>query len=66
MLAPYLAAAERELPDLVELVTGMAEGSGVSFWELFCVNAFELSPCRSPQRLLAGQVTGAGGADEAA
>jgi hypothetical protein len=25
----------------VELVTGMAEGSGVSFWELFCVNAFE-------------------------
>ncbi|HWC43108.1 MAG TPA: hypothetical protein VHK02_14065, partial [Actinomycetota bacterium] len=33
LLAPYLAAAERELPDLVELVTGMAEGSGVSFWE---------------------------------
>ena len=41
LLGPYLAAAERELPDLVELVTGMAEGSGVSFWELFCVNAFE-------------------------
>ena len=41
LLAPYLAAAERELPDLVELVTGMAEGSGVSFWELFWVNAFE-------------------------
>ena len=41
LLAPFLAAAERELPDLVELVTGMAEGSGVSFWELFCVNAFE-------------------------
>ena len=41
LLTPYLAAAERELPDLVELVTGMAEGSGVSFWELFCVNAFE-------------------------
>jgi hypothetical protein len=41
LLAPYLAAAERELPDLVELVTGMAEGSGVSFWALFCVNAFE-------------------------
>jgi isopenicillin-N N-acyltransferase like protein len=41
MLAPYMAAAERELPDLVELVTGMAEGAGVSFWELFCVNAFE-------------------------
>jgi isopenicillin-N N-acyltransferase-like protein len=65
LLAPYLAAAERELPDLVELVTGMAEGSGVSFWELFCVNAFEeLEPVlearsgRSP-----GQVTGAGGTD---
>jgi isopenicillin-N N-acyltransferase-like protein len=41
LLTPYLAAAERELPDLVELVTGMAEGAGVSFWELFCVNAFE-------------------------
>ena len=41
LLAPYLTAAERELPDLVELVTGMAEGAGVSFWELFCVNAFE-------------------------
>ena len=41
LLAPYLAVAERELPDLVELVTGMAEGAGVSFWELFCVNAFE-------------------------
>ena len=41
LLALYLAAAERELPDLVELVTGMAEGAGVSFWELFCVNAFE-------------------------
>jgi isopenicillin-N N-acyltransferase like protein len=41
LLAPYLAAAERELPDLVELVTGMAEGAGVSFWELFYVNAFE-------------------------
>jgi isopenicillin-N N-acyltransferase like protein len=63
LLAPYLTAAERELPDLVELVTGMAEGAGVSFWELFCVNAFEeLEPLlearggRSP-----GQVTGAAG-----
>lgn len=66
LLAPYLAAAERELPDLVELVTGMAEGSGVSFWELFCVNAFEeLEPvleARSGRSL--GQVTGAGGTDE--
>jgi isopenicillin-N N-acyltransferase-like protein len=63
LLAPYLAAAERELPDLVELVTGMAEGSGVSFWELFCVNAFEeLEPLleeRSGRTL--GQITGAGG-----
>ena len=63
LLAPYLAAAERELPDLVELVTGMAEGSGVSFWELFCVNAFEeLEPLleeRSGRTL--GQTTGAGG-----
>jgi isopenicillin-N N-acyltransferase like protein len=62
LLAPYLAAAERELPDLVELVTGMAEGAGVSFWELFCVNAFEeLEPrleTRSGRSL--GQVTGTG------
>ena len=41
LLGPYLGAAERELPDLVEVVTGMAEGAGVSFWELFYVNAFE-------------------------
>jgi isopenicillin-N N-acyltransferase like protein len=61
MLAPYLAAAERELPDLVELVTGMAEGAGVSFWELFYVNAFEeldpLLEARSGRSL--GQITGA-------
>jgi isopenicillin-N N-acyltransferase like protein len=64
LLAPYLAVAERELPDLVELVTGMAEGAGVSFWELFCVNAFEelepLLEARSGRSL--GRVTGAGGA----
>jgi isopenicillin-N N-acyltransferase like protein len=63
LLAPYLAAAERELPDLVELVTGMAEGSGVSFWELFCVNAFEelepLLEARHGRSL--GQVTGTSG-----
>jgi isopenicillin-N N-acyltransferase like protein len=61
MLGPYLAAAERELPDLVELVTGMAEGAGVSFWELFYVNAFEeldpLLEARSGRSL--GQITGA-------
>jgi isopenicillin-N N-acyltransferase-like protein len=66
LLAPYLAAAERELPDLVELVTGMAEGAGVSFWELFCVNAFEelepLLEARNGHSL--GQVTGAGGPAE--
>jgi isopenicillin-N N-acyltransferase like protein len=62
LLAPYLAAAERELPDLVELVTGMAEGAGVSFWELFCVNAFEeLEPVLEARgRRSLGQVTGAG------
>jgi isopenicillin-N N-acyltransferase like protein len=63
LLAPYLAAAERELPDLVELVTGMAEGAGVSFWELFCVNAFEelepLLEARSGRSL--GQITGTAG-----
>ena len=66
LLAPYLAAAERELPDLVELVTGMAEGSGVSFWELFCVNAFEeLEPLLEASRGRSlGQITGAGGAEE--
>ena len=63
LLAPYLQAAERELPDLVELVTGMAEGAGVSFWELFAVNAFEeLEPRLEPGagRSL-GEVTGATG-----
>jgi isopenicillin-N N-acyltransferase-like protein len=63
-LAPYLAAAERELPDLVELVTGMAEGSGVSFWELFCVNAFEeLEPLLEPRggRTAAGEAGGTPG-----
>ena len=67
LLAPYLAAAERELPDLVELVTGMAEGSGVSFWELFCVNAFEeLEPRLEARRGRSlGQVTGTAGPAEA-
>jgi isopenicillin-N N-acyltransferase like protein len=66
LLAPYLAAAERELPDLVELVTGIAEGAGVSFWELFCVNAFEeLEPLLEDRggRSL-GEVTGASGPEE--
>jgi isopenicillin-N N-acyltransferase like protein len=60
MLAPYLAAAERELPDLVELVTGMAEGAGMSFWELFYVNAFEeLEPLLEARGPSLGQITGA-------
>ena len=65
LLAPYLAAAERELPDLVELVTGMAEGAGVSFWELFCVNAFEeLEPRLEARRGRSlGQITDAGPAE---
>jgi isopenicillin-N N-acyltransferase-like protein len=63
LLAPYLQAAERELPDLVELVTGMAEGAGVSFWELFAVNAFEeLEPLLEPgEGRSLGEVTGATG-----
>jgi isopenicillin-N N-acyltransferase-like protein len=63
LLAPYLAAAERELPDLVELVTGMAEGAGVSFWELFFVNAFEELEPRLEERggRSPGEVSGAAG-----
>jgi hypothetical protein len=63
LLSPYLQAAERELPDLVELVSGMAEAAGVSFWELFAINAFEeLEPLlgRGEGRPL-GEVTGATG-----
>ena len=62
LLAPYLAVAERELPDLVELVTGMAEGAGVSFWELFCVNAFEeLEPLLEARSGPAGAAGGMAG-----
>ncbi|HEU4398012.1 MAG TPA: C45 family peptidase [Actinomycetota bacterium] len=63
LLAPYLRAAERELPDLVELITGMAEAAGVSFWELFAVNAFEeLEPLLEPgEGRSLGEVTGAAG-----
>jgi hypothetical protein len=57
LLSPYLQAAERELPDLVELVSGMAEAAGVSFWELFAINAFEeLEPLLEP-----GEATGTSG-----
>ncbi len=40
-IAPYVAAAERSLPHLVEQVRGMAEGADASFTELFAVNAYE-------------------------
>jgi len=40
-LAPYLVAAEAELPTYTELLKGMAEGAMVPVWELFAVNAFE-------------------------
>jgi isopenicillin-N N-acyltransferase like protein len=63
LLGPSLRAAERELPDLVELVTGMAEAAGVSFWELFAINAFEeLEPLLGPgEGRSLGEVTGATG-----
>jgi isopenicillin-N N-acyltransferase-like protein len=41
LLAPHLEAAERTLPDLVEVIKGMAEGAMVPMWDLFTINAFE-------------------------
>jgi isopenicillin-N N-acyltransferase-like protein len=38
---PYLAAATREVPELVEQVRGMADGAGQPFLDLFFANAFE-------------------------
>jgi isopenicillin-N N-acyltransferase like protein len=40
-LAPYLAAAEWSLPELVEQIRGMAKGAEADFDELFAVNAYE-------------------------
>ena len=40
-LAPFRAAAERELPEHVAWLDGLAEGAEVSPGELFAVNAFE-------------------------
>lgn len=41
LLAPYLAASERALPQYMALIKAMAEGAMVPVWELFAVNAFE-------------------------
>jgi isopenicillin-N N-acyltransferase like protein len=41
LLAPYLAASERALPQYMTLIKAMAEGAMVPVWELFAVNAFE-------------------------
>ena len=53
LLTPHLAAAEAVTPDLMAMITGMAEGAMVPVMELFAVNAFEeLEPLLKP---LAGQ-----------
>lgn len=41
LLTPYLAAAEAATPDLMMMITGMAQGATVPVFELFAVNAFE-------------------------
>jgi isopenicillin-N N-acyltransferase-like protein len=41
LLAPYLAAAERHLPNHMATIKGMSEGAMVPVWELFAINAFE-------------------------
>lgn len=41
VLAPYLAAAKAAVPRLVWHLEGVAEGSGLSFIDVFAVNAFE-------------------------
>lgn len=49
LLTPYVAAAEERTPQLMALITGMAEGATVPIMELFAVNAFEeLEPLLSP------------------
>jgi isopenicillin-N N-acyltransferase like protein len=50
-LPPYLAAAERALPHLVEQIRAMAEGAEADFWELFAVNTYEeLDESTDPDR----------------
>jgi isopenicillin-N N-acyltransferase-like protein len=54
LLAPYMSAAEHQLPGSVEVIRGMAEGAMVPVWDLFAINAFEeLEPLLSlePGRL---------------
>ena len=47
--APFLAAAGRTVPDLVEVLRGMAEGADVAFDWLVAANVFEeLDPLVSP------------------
>ena len=41
VLGPYRAGAQEMLPQVIEELDGMAEGAGVSPWELLAVNAFE-------------------------
>jgi isopenicillin-N N-acyltransferase like protein len=66
ILAPYRAAAEGALPQLVDEIEGMAEGAGVSLLELSATNCWEelereleLSP--APDRCTAFAVTGPDG-----
>jgi isopenicillin-N N-acyltransferase like protein len=54
LLAPYMSAAEHQLPGSLDVIRGMAEGAMVPVWELFAINAFEeLEPLLSlePGRL---------------
>ena len=41
LLAPYLVAADRSMPEATSVIEGMADGAMVPVWELFAVNAFE-------------------------
>ena len=41
LLTPFMAAAEARTPELMAMITGMAEGATVPVMELFAVNAFE-------------------------
>ena len=60
-LAPYLQAAEEQLPTYAAMVKAIAEGAMVPVWELFAVNAFEelellLSPEEDQPSFLARDV----------
>jgi isopenicillin-N N-acyltransferase like protein len=50
-IAPYLASAERALPEHVEQIRGLAEGADAAFEELFALNAYEeLDEASDPDR----------------